>query len=170
MKLILLLIFYIVCFNLISSININSSDIFKGINSKLKIKKIRGEVIKRYKIPKKDILQTSKLSNKFRRIIDPKCSVFKNGSLFMACCVKGGISPAQFSNACHWALKNNYIKDENHLNMSKNDFSKKIAQQFQTKFHSDWKIVGPTIKGHHEVINSKKQIIFNSNGLKNHSY
>ena len=170
MKLILLLIFNIVCFNLISSKNINPSDIFKGINSKPKIKKIRGEAPPKNLIPKKDVLPTPKLSRQNNRIIDPKCSVLENGSLFMACCVKGGISPAQFSNACHWALKNNYIKDENHLNIPKKEFAKKIAQQFQTVYHDDWKIKGPTIKGHYEVINSKKHIIFDSNGLKNHSY
>ncbi len=56
MKLILLLIFNIVCFNLISSKIINPSDIFKGINSNPKIKKIRGGEPPKNLLPKKDVL------------------------------------------------------------------------------------------------------------------
>ena len=160
MKLILLLIFNIVCFNSISSKNIKPSNIFKGSNFNLGS---RTSVTIVKPLPK------SSLPKPFRRIVYPKCSDYENGSLFMACCVKGGITPKQFSNACIWAYENKYIKDENHLNMDINDLVKKIAKQFQTSYHSDWKIRGPTIKGHYEVINSKKQIILDSGGLKNHS-
>ena len=100
-----------------------------------------------------------------------KCSSLAKGSLFIACCVKGGLtSDAQFLKACKWALESNYIKNEYHINISSNDFTKKVSKEFQTTYHDDWKIKESNRQGHYFVIDSRKKIIFDSAGFRNHGY
>ena len=90
-------------------------------------------------------------------------------SYFMACCIKGGLtSDNQILIAHEWALENNFIINDNDGNISCNDFAQKVSQQFQTTYHSDWKLKGPSIKGHYLIIDSKtRKIIFDSAGFRN---
>ncbi len=85
----------------------------------------------------------------------------------MACCIKGGVTHVEFYNACKWALENNYIKNENHLNIPINDFAQKIAKQFETTYHDDWKIREANKQGQYFVIDSNRKIIFGYDGFKN---
>ena len=193
MKLILLVIFNIVCFNSISAKIIKPSDIIKRSNFNLKnktrsynysifgnnfkddkkeIKKIVIEADKKAKLLSiKDIDPNqnfkTKQQNNDEVINDKKCSDLEKVSLFMACCIKGGVTPAEFSDACIWALENNYIKNENHLNIPINDFAQKIAKQFETTYHDDWKIREANKQGQYLVIDSNRKIIFNYDGFKN---
>ena len=62
----------------------------------------------------------------------------------------------------------NFIINDNDGNISCNDFAQKVSQQFQTTYHSDWKLKGPSIKGHYSIIDSKtRKIIFDSAGFRN---
>ena len=86
----------------------------------------------------------------------------------MACCIKGGlIDDKQILNAKEWALKNNYIINDNGLKIPINDMAKKISEQFKTLYHNDWKIKRSSKEGNYMVIDSKRKIIFDSNGFRN---
>ena len=93
----------------------------------------------------------------------------KSGCNFMACCVIGGLTTnAQIMKAHEWALKNNYIRNDNYVNMSPYDFAKKISQEFQTTYHSEWKRGGSSEVHHFWVVDGNGNEIFNSAGLGYH--
>ena len=89
----------------------------------------------------------------------------------MACCVIGGlISDKQILIAHEWALKNNYITNENDVKIPYKDFAKKISEQYKTNYHSDWEIEGLSYSGLYWVKDSTKKEIFNSAGLGTRRY
>ena len=95
----------------------------------------------------------------------------KSGCNFMACCVMGGLTTNdQIMKAHEWALKNNYIRSDNYVNMSPYDFAKKVSQEFQTTYHSEWKRGGSSEVHHFWVVDENGNEIFNSAGLGYHGH
>ena len=197
MKIISFLFFNIFVFNLTSSKFLKISDIFKGnkfrnvFNLINKTKYLNSTRFCNQK-DQKDLEKPSTYSNYSRITRAPitddskqAITIFKNdqenvntkdnsfeniekGSLFMALCVKGGLtSNEQILNAYEWALKNNYIINQNKVNMSWNDFAQKISEKFKSIYHFDWKIRNSFKEGHYNVIDSKFNIIYDSTGFKN---
>jgi len=72
-------------------------------------------------------------------------------------------------NAYEWAIKNNYI-DEKNVIISYKDFAQKVSQRFQTPFHSDWKVKGPSKQGYYMIIDSKRKKIFDYVSIRNITY
>ena len=67
----------------------------------------------------------------------------KKKNLFIACCLKGGLtSNKQILSAYEWALKNKYIEKDYKINISKKELAKNISKQFNSTYHSEWKIEG----------------------------
>ena len=165
MKLILLVIFNIIAIYSISSKVLNASDIFKG-NKTQKLK-----INIKISLPKRTIIDDMKktLGETKKKSYKTFSDITNKGSLFMACCVKGGLtSEKQILNAKEWALKNKDIRNDNELTIPINDLVKKISEQFKTIYHNDWKIKGPSKEGNYMVIDSERKIIFDSNGFRNH--
>ena len=196
MKIISFIIFNICVFNLTSSIFLKISDILKGsklkklFNLNNKAKHLNSTIDFNKKDEKDLEEQTSEsISTPATRAIGDMSEEVKNiftndqenentednsfeniekGSLFMALCVKGGLtSNEQILNAYEWALKNNYIINQNKVNMSWNDFAQKISEKFKSIYHFDWKIRNSFKEGHYNVIDSKFNIIYDSTGFKN---
>ena len=93
------------------------------------------------------------------------------GGYFMACCVIGGlVSDTQILNAHEWALKSNYITNDNFVNIPYKDFARKISEKYQTEYHSDWKIKGLVYSKIYWVVDSTGKEIFNSAGLGTRHY
>ena len=89
----------------------------------------------------------------------------------MACCVIGGLTTnAQIMKAHDWALKNNYIRSNNYVNLSPYDFAKKISKEFKTTYHSEWKRGGSAAVRHFWVEDRNGNEIFNSAGLGYHGH
>ena len=90
----------------------------------------------------------------------------REGSLFMAACVIGGLaSDKEMLSAREWAVSKGYIREnDNYVNMSGMELAKKIAQNYKTQFHENWDIKKGCNKNFW-VIDSKKKEVYNSNGL-----
>ena len=89
----------------------------------------------------------------------------------MACCVIGGLTTnEQIIKAHEWALQNNFIRNDNYVNLDYNDFAKLVSEQFQTIYHPDWTRDGSDDQGHYWVLDSNGKEIFNSAGLGYHGY
>ena len=87
----------------------------------------------------------------------------KEGCLFMACCVKGGLyNTAQIIQARDWALSNGKIRSDNYVN-NKEQLAKDISATFGTTYHPDYQYA--TNKKHHWLVDGNGNEIFNSAGL-----
>ena len=107
----------------------------------------------------------------FEKISYHKDLGLKDGGCFMACCVIGGLtSNEQILKAREWSLKNKYITDDNSVKIPYKDFAKKISEQYQTTYNSNWEINGLRYNKIYWVIDSTKKEIFNSAGLKTRQY
>ena len=150
MKLILLAIFNIFILNSISSKNLKISDIYKGYP--------------------KNFISTDKhnfpinygpnLSGKPFPVTRFEKRLKRN--YFMACCAKGGLSSLkQILTAYDFALKNNFILNDNY-GINCNEFSIKASKEFKFTYYNKWKIYGPSKKGNFRVYDSKYKPIFDS--------
>jgi hypothetical protein len=90
----------------------------------------------------------------------------REGSLFMAACVIGGLgSDKEMFSARKWAVSKGYIRgNDTYVNMSGMELAKKIAQNYGTQFHGNWDIKEGCNKNFW-VIDNKKREVYNSNGL-----
>ena len=93
---------------------------------------------------------------------------FKQGCLFLACCVVGGLGTKEEALAARsWALSNNYITDTNYVN-DKTNLPQYISSAFGTTYHSDFQIKKDQDSAGHThfwVADSSGKEIFNSAGL-----
>ena len=89
----------------------------------------------------------------------------REGSLFMAACVIGGLgSDKEMLSARKWAVSKGYIRgNDTYVNMSGMELAKKIAQNYKTQYHKNWDIKKGC--GHFWVIDNKKKEVFNASGL-----
>ena len=97
-----------------------------------------------------------------------KLKGMRQGCLFMAACVVGGLgSDKEIMLARKWAVQNKYIRDsDTYVNMSARELAKKIAKKFKTKYHAKWRFAHST--HHWWVVDENKREIFNSAGLGYH--
>ena len=154
MKLILIAIFNIIIFNFISSKNLKTSDIFKGgeknFNPKNKYFPIHCP-------------QPLRDKNDFKVLSFPL--KIRKRNFFLACCAISELtSIKQIKNAYDFALKNNFVINEER---PKNcyEFAKKASKEFKTTYNDKSRIKGPSIYGSFRVINSNKKVIFDSSKI-----
>ena len=97
-----------------------------------------------------------------------KLKGMRQGCLFMAACVVGGLgSDKEIMLARKWAVQNKYIRDsDTYVNMSARELAKKIAKKFKTKYHAKWRFAQSTHNW--RVVDENKREIFNSAGLGYH--
>ncbi len=97
-----------------------------------------------------------------------KLKGMRQGCLFMAACVVGGLgSDKEIMMARTWAVQNKYIRDsDTYVNMSARELAKKIAKKFKTKYHAKWRFAHST--HHWWVVDENNREIFNSAGLGYH--
>ena len=97
-----------------------------------------------------------------------KLKGMREGCLFMAACVIGGLgSDKEIMLARKWSVQNKYIRDsDTYVNMDARVLAQKISKKFKTNYHANWKFK----KGsrHWWVVNEKGVEIFNSAGLGYH--
>lgn len=87
----------------------------------------------------------------------------KEGCLFMACCVKGGLgTKAHILDAYYWALAHEYIRSDCYVNMGSDALAKKISEHYGTYYHPDFEVVRG--RGHFYLYKNGKEI-FNSAGF-----
>jgi hypothetical protein len=89
----------------------------------------------------------------------------REGSLFMAACVIGGLgSDKEMLSARKWAVSKGYIRgSDTYVNMSGMELARRIAQNYKTQYHKNWDIKKGC--GHFWVIDNKKKEVFNASGL-----
>ena len=88
---------------------------------------------------------------------------------FLAYCIVSGLTTNdQVSKAYQWALENRFIRGDNNIEISLDDFAQKVHQQFKITSRNHLKIEGPIEKGHFWIVDSKGYEIFNPKGIGNH--
>ena len=169
MELIHFVILTIISLSSISSVNSFDYKILKGRqNPKFKHNKEhgvrfprrRGIIPPQRNHPKRvDVIKTIDAKN-----LEPG----QRGKFLAYCIVSGLTTNDQISKAYQWALQNRFIRGNNNIEISLNDFTHKVHQQFKIISHRPLKIEGPIENGHFWIVDSKGYEIFNSKGIGNH--
>ena len=97
-----------------------------------------------------------------------KLKGMRQGCLFMAACVVGGLgSDKEIMLARKWAVQNKYIRDsDTYVNMSAKVLAKRISEYFNTYYHANWDFGRG--RNHFWVIDEYGREVFNSAGLGYH--